>query len=111
VQAVFIAAAAAGSLAGAIAAHYFGFVGMSAFALEFSILPIAGAIIGGVGTFAGAALGTFILVPLSEILRDFGGLRIVLYSLLLAGAVILLPEGIFHYLRRKYQQFERWVRF
>jgi branched-chain amino acid transport system permease protein len=110
VQAIFIAAFV-GALAGAIATHYWGFVGMSAFALEFSIFPIAGALVGGIGTFAGATLGTFILAPLSELLRDFAGLRIVLYSLILAGAVVALPEGVFHYLQRKYAQFERRVKF
>ena len=73
------------------------------------ILPIASAVVGGPGTLAGATLGAFLLVPLSEILRGLGGLRIVIYGLLLVVFIVGLPEGIFHFVKRKYQQFERWV--
>jgi branched-chain amino acid transport system permease protein len=46
-------------------------------------------------------------VPLSEILRGFGTLRVVFYSAILIICVVGLPEGIFHYMSRKYRQFER----
>ena len=49
------------------------------------------------------------IVPLSEALRGIGGLRIVIYALALVVCIVSLPEGIFHYIQRKYQQFERWV--
>ncbi len=107
-QAVFIAAMV-GSFAGALMTHYYQFVGRSAFALDYTILPLASAVVGGPGSFAGATLGAFILVPLSEALRALGGLRIALYGIILIGALVLLPEGIFHYLERKYHQFEREV--
>jgi len=67
------------------------------------------AAIGGIGTLAGPILGAFILVPLSEFLREFGPLRIVFYGLILVVCVVALPEGIFHYLSRKYGEMERWV--
>ena len=54
-------------------------------------------------------LGAFILVPLSEILRGIGGLRIVFYGFFLVVFIVALPEGIFHYVQSKYHQFERWV--
>jgi branched-chain amino acid transport system permease protein len=65
--------------------------------------------VGGPGTFAGSMLGAFILVPLSEILRGLGGLRMVFYGIFLVVFIVGLPEGIFHYVQRKYHQFERWV--
>jgi branched-chain amino acid transport system permease protein len=65
--------------------------------------------VGGPGTLAGAAVGAFILVPLSELLRGIGGLRIVFYGVFLVVCIVALPEGIFHYMERKYHQFERWV--
>ncbi len=105
---VFLASAVA-AFAGAFMTHAYMFVGMPVFALDYSILPIAAAVVGGTGSFAGAALGAFILVPLSEALRGFGGLRIVVYALLLVVFTVALPEGVFHYLRRKYEQFERWT--
>jgi branched-chain amino acid transport system permease protein len=107
-QAVFIAGLA-GAFAGAFMTHYYQFVGMPAFALDYSILPLTSAVLGGAGTFAGPAVGAFILVPLSEALRAFGTLRVVFYSAILIVCVVGLPEGIFHYIQRKYHQFERLV--
>jgi len=107
-QALFISSAV-GAFCGAFMTHVYMFVGMPVFALDYSILPIAAAVVGGPGTLAGATLGACILVPLSEFLRGFGGLRIVIYGLFLVVFIVGLPEGIFHYVQRKYHQFERWV--
>ncbi|MEW5908718.1 MAG: branched-chain amino acid ABC transporter permease, partial [Thermodesulfobacteriota bacterium] len=82
IQALFISSAI-GAFAGAFMTHVYMFVGMPVFALDYSILPIAAAVVGGPGTLAGAVLGACILVPLSEFLRGIGGLRIVLYGLFL----------------------------
>ena len=108
-QALFFAGAI-GAFAGAFMTHTYMFVGMQAFALDYSILPIAAAVVGGMGTFAGPALGAIILVPLSEVLREFGTLRIVFYGVLLVVFVVAIPEGVLHYLQRKYHQYERWVK-
>jgi branched-chain amino acid transport system permease protein len=107
-QALFMAAAT-GAFAGAFMTHVYMFVGMPVFALDYSILPIAAAVVGGPGSLAGATLGACILVPLSEVLRGVGGLRIVFYGLFLVVFIVALPEGIFHFIQRKYHQFERWV--
>ena len=107
-QVLFIASAV-GAFAGAFMTHYAGFVGMPAFALDFSILPLACVFLGGIGTLAGGVLGAFILTPLSEFLRAFGTLRMAIYSMILIGCIVGLPEGIFHYIQRKYNQFERVV--
>jgi len=108
IQALFISSSI-GAFAGAFLTHVYMFVGMPVFALDYSILPIAAAVVGGPGTLAGATLGAFILVPLSELLRGIGGLRIVLYGLFLVVFIVALPEGLFHYVQRKYHQIERWV--
>ena len=107
-QALLIASAI-GAFSGAFMTHVYMFVGMPVFALDYSILPIAAAVVGGPGTLAGATLGAFILVPLSEILRGIGGLRVVFYGVFLVVFIVALPEGIFHFVQRKYHQFERWV--
>ncbi len=108
IQALFISSCI-GAFTGAFLTHVYMFVGMPVFALDYSILPIAAAVVGGPGTLAGATLGAFILVPLSELLRGIGGLRIVFYGLFLVIFIVALPEGLFHYIQRKYHQFERWV--
>jgi len=107
-QALFISSAI-GAFAGAFMTHIYMFVGMPVFALDYSILPIAAAVVGGVGTTAGAALGAVLLVPLSEALRGIGGLRIVMYGLFLVVFIVAVPEGLFDYIQRKYHQMERWV--
>jgi len=99
----------AGALAGAYMTHVYMFVGMPVFALDYSILPIAAAVVGGIGSMAGAVIGAVILVPLSEILRGLGGLRIVCYGLFLVVFIVGIPEGLFPYIQRKYQQSEKWV--
>jgi branched-chain amino acid transport system permease protein len=99
-----------GCLAGACLVHIYMFAGISLFALDFSILPIAATVIGGGGTLAGPVLGCLILVPISELLRAFGTLRIAFYAIILMAFIVLKSEGLMVYGQRKYQQFERWVR-
>jgi len=107
--AVFIASAM-GCLSGACLVHIYMWSGISQFALDFSIIPIAATVIGGAGTLVGPVLGCFILVPISELLRDFGTLRIVFYSLILVAFIVFRSEGVMVYGQRKYHQFERWVK-
>lgn len=107
--AVFIASAM-GCLGGACLVHIYMWSGISQFALDFSIIPIAATVIGGAGTLVGPVLGCLILVPLSELLRDFGTLRIVFYALILVAFIMFRSEGIMVYGQRKYHHFERWVK-
>jgi branched-chain amino acid transport system permease protein len=107
--AVFVASSM-GCLGGACLVHIYMWSGLSQFALDFSIIPIAATVIGGAGTLVGPVLGCFILVPVSELLRDFGTLRIVFYSLILVLVIVFRSEGVMVYGQRKYHQFERWTK-
>ncbi len=107
-QAVFIAALPA-TFAGAFVTHHYQFVGIPAFALDYSILSLTSAVVGGSGSFLGAVVGSFILVPASELMREFGSLRVVLYSVMLLVFTVAVPEGLFQLAVRKYTQFERLV--
>jgi branched-chain amino acid transport system permease protein len=106
--AVFIASAM-GCLAGACLTHIYMWSGISQFALDFSILPIAATVIGGAGTLAGPVIGCLILVPVSELLRDFGTLRIVFYATILVAFILFRSDGIMAFAKRKYEQIERWT--
>jgi branched-chain amino acid transport system permease protein len=108
-KAVFLASLP-GCLAGAYYVHMYSNVGISSFALDLSIMPIAATVIGGGGSLVGPVIGAVLLVPLSELLRDFGSLRIVVYALVLTGFVVFRSEGIMNVVSRKYHQFERWVK-
>jgi branched-chain amino acid transport system permease protein len=83
--------------------------GISTFALDFSILPIAATVIGGSGTLVGPVLGCLILVPISELLRDFRhpSNRVLFPDP--AGLYRISQRGLMVYGQRKYQQFERWT--
>lgn len=105
---VFIASAM-GCLGGAMLSHLYMWAGISQFALDFSIIPIAATVVGGGGTLAGPVLGCLLLVPISELLRDFGTLRIAVYAVILCAFIVFKSEGLMVYGSRKYQQFERWV--
>jgi branched-chain amino acid transport system permease protein len=107
--AVFIAAFI-GCFGGAYLAHLYMWAGLSLFALDFSVIPIAAVAIGGGGTIFGAVVGCCILVPLSEFLRFFGSFRIVIYCVILTAIIVFKSEGLMNYISRKYQQFERWVK-
>ncbi|MGC8603348.1 MAG: branched-chain amino acid ABC transporter permease [Desulfomonilaceae bacterium] len=105
---VFIASIL-GCLGGACLTHMYMWTGLSQFALDFSIIPIAATVVGGGGTLIGPVLGCVILVPISELLRDFGALRIAVYSIILTAFIVFKSEGVLNYASRKYEQFERWV--
>ncbi len=107
--AVFIASGL-GSLGGAYLSHIYMWSGISQFALDFSVIPIAATVVGGGSTLVGPVLGCFILVPVSEFLRAFGTLRIVFYSVILLAFIMFRSEGLMVYAQRKYHQFERWVK-
>jgi branched-chain amino acid transport system permease protein len=98
-----------GCFSGAYYVHLYRGVGVSSFAMDLSILPIAATVIGGGGTLFGAVIGSLILVPLGELLRDFGSLRIAVYALILTVVIVYRTEGLIPYFARKYEEFERWV--
>ncbi|MBW1731289.1 MAG: branched-chain amino acid ABC transporter permease [Deltaproteobacteria bacterium] len=107
IKAVFIASLM-GCFGGAYLSHLYGWLGISLFGMDFSILPIAATVMGGMGTLAGGVLGALILTPLSEALRGFGQLRVVLYCFILLLFIVYKPEGFLSYFQRKYHQFEVW---
>ena len=107
-RALFIASLI-GCFSGAYYVHMYRNVGLSSFALDLSILPIAATVIGGGGSLVGAIVGSLILSPLGELLREFGSLRIVAYSVVLTAVIVLRSEGLIPFAARKYSQFERRV--
>ncbi len=99
-----------GCFGGAYLAHIYMWSGLSQFALDFSIIPIAATVIGGGGTLVGPILGAFILVPINELLRELGTLRIVFYCVILVVFIMFKSEGLMVYAERKYHQFQQWVK-
>jgi branched-chain amino acid transport system permease protein len=106
--AVFFAALM-GCFGGAFLAHLYGWVGMSLLSMDFSVFPLVATVVGGPGTLAGPLVGCMLLIPISEMLRAFGALRIVIYSLIMVVFILFWSEGLVNWARRKYEQFEHWV--
>ena len=106
--AVFIAALM-GCFGGACLAHLYGWVGISLFAMDFSIFPLVATAVGGPSTLVGPLIGCIILVPVSEALRAFGSLRIVAYSMILVISLAYLREGLLNWVIKKYEKSEHWT--
>jgi branched-chain amino acid transport system permease protein len=95
------------SLVGSLQAHKLSFVGPSFFYLSISVGIITMSVLGGVATIVGPALGAYILTILTEWLRWLGSLRMLLYGIILLVLLVFKPEGLYRYLEKTYQTFER----
>lgn len=87
--------------AGALFAGYMTFISPDTFDLNQSIAVITTVILGGAGTIVGPLVGTGILAFFNEWLRNFNELRLVLYGMILVTMIVMLPEGIYPFLKRK----------
>ena len=106
--------AAVTSVAGTFYAQYYFFIDPDvAFGSSVSIQAILPAVIGGVATIWGPAIGALVLGPLNDVtatllrnppdalsfLEGRAGLDVIVYALLLIIIVLLLPQGIYGALR------------
>ena len=93
-------------LAGGIFIMFLKFINPTeAFGWVRNVQLILSAIVGGTGTIFGPVLGVLIIVPLLEIMkltveRQFRGLHLVIYGVLLMMTIILMPRGIYPQLKR-----------
>lgn len=82
-------------IAGALTAHYSGFItpDMSAFlrSVEFATMVV----VGGRGSTYGVVLGAALLTMLPQLLGGAGELEMIAFGLILAVTMIFLPQGIF----------------
>ncbi len=104
------------SVAGTFYTQYYFFVDPDvAFGPSVSIQAILPAVIGGVGTIWGPAIGALVLGPLNDItatllrnppealsfLQGRAGLDVIVYALLLIVIVLLLPQGVYGAIRER----------
>ena len=92
-QAFAISAGAAG-MAGALFAPMAGFISPDNFTLLQSILFLLLAILGGVGTLTGPALGALVIAGLPELLASLTEYRLMIFGVLLLFILWLRPEGL-----------------
>ncbi len=94
----FLIGAAMAGLGGFFFAVNQSFVDPNSFGFDESVLIVCMVVIGGIGSIPGVILGTFILVLLPELLRNFlGGFesyRMLFYGVLLVCMMLFRPQGI-----------------
>jgi branched-chain amino acid transport system permease protein len=105
----FSIGAAIGGLGGVLFAGEQGFVNSSTFVLQFSILIVAGVVMGGSGNIAGAILGGALISYIPDRLRgisdpvfhtDLYEYRFALFGIVIIVIMILRPQGLIPSRRR-----------
>lgn len=81
-------------LMGAFYAHYTAVVSPRLLGLEVFIYLVIMVLLGGVGKFPGPAIGAFIVIFLSDWLREFENYRMLIFGALVVAIVMLAPRGI-----------------
>jgi branched-chain amino acid transport system permease protein len=91
-------------LAGGLYVHILRIAGPSTLELMFSFNPIIWTAFGGMGTIAGSVVGVYVLYPLMELLRFIPQLRMLIYAGIIIFVILLMPEGIVHWVRDKLEE-------
>ena len=78
----------------------------SVMSFQFSLLMALPAVLGGIGTLWGPALGAAILIPLSELTRSYAGgsgkgIDLIIYGVLIMGISLARPDGLVSLFRRR----------
>ena len=117
----FAISAAYAGIAGALFAHYLGYIGPDHFTVMYSIEFVVMIIVGGLGTILGAILGAAFITLLPEVLRTFEGYILTIYPdfifadfrTFVVGLVLILfvlfePKGIAELWRRLKDRWDTW---
>ncbi len=91
----FVIGAFFAGIAGGLFAHHKRFLSPTSFDFMKSIDIVVMVILGGMGRTPGVILAAIILTVLPETLRGFQEYRMIIYSLLIIGLMILRPQGLF----------------
>lgn len=99
--AAFTLTAFIAGISGGIYAFYIGFLSPDAFGFRASVDLIVINAIGGVGSVLGPLLGSILVVPLPEMLRDARQYQLLIYGLCLMVFLIFLKQGLVSLIERK----------
>ena len=90
----FACSAAFTGIAGALYAHYIGFISPESFSLDTSVLFLTAVLCGGMGTFAGPIIGAIVITVINEAIQALGSYQMLVYGIFIVVAVIYVPEGL-----------------
>lgn len=93
----FLVGAFFAGIAGGVYAHFRQYIAPQGFGFERSIEIVVMVILGGMGNMAGVIAAAILLTLAGETLRQFGDLRMIIYSLLIVVLMILRPQGLFRW--------------
>ncbi|MBK7999994.1 MAG: branched-chain amino acid ABC transporter permease [Verrucomicrobia bacterium] len=97
----FVTGAFFAGMAGALYAHHKQVLKPDGFDFMKSIDVVVMVILGGMGNTVGVILAAILLTVLPELLRGFADYRMIVYSLLIIGLMLLRPQGLFNLRRRE----------
>lgn len=83
-----------GGLAGALYAHYLGFVAPNLFGLPLTVLILTVAVVGGMNSVWGPLVGAVVIIVLRDNLRSLPELHVLIYGVALVIMVLFLREGL-----------------
>lgn len=84
-------------VAGALFAHYQGFIDPQSFNFNRSVDVVIMVVIGGMGSLTGAVIGGVLVTMMPELLRVFEQYRMVIFPLILIVVMLVRPMGIMGY--------------
>lgn len=90
----FVLGSAFAGFAGALLAHYLGFVSPESFNQHISVAAIIMLVIGGRGSVLGPILGALIMTPLPELFRSAIETQNIMYGITLILVLKFLPKGL-----------------
>ncbi len=90
----FAVGAGYAGLAGALLAHYLGFIIAYNFGFGESITALAMVVVGGMGTIRGPVAGALLLALAPEVFRPLADYRMTIYGALIAAVMVLQPGGL-----------------
>jgi branched-chain amino acid transport system permease protein len=91
----FVIGAFFAGVAGGLYAHHKQFLSPTGFDFLKSIDIVVMVILGGMGRTVGVIIAAILLTVLPEVLRQFADYRMIIYSLLIIGLMMLRPQGLF----------------
>jgi len=90
----FACSAAFTGIAGALYAHYIGFISPESFTLDQSVLFLTAVLCGGMGTLVGPIIGAVVITVINEAIQVLGSYQMLVYGIFIVVAVIYVPEGL-----------------
>ncbi|MGJ7582746.1 branched-chain amino acid ABC transporter ATP-binding protein/permease [Variovorax sp. RHLX14] len=93
-QFAYAASGALAGLAGAFYAHLVGYIGPDGFGISRSIEVLVVTIVGGIASSAGQVISAVFFAFLPERLQVFADYQYIIYGLILAFSLIVLPKGL-----------------